>query len=311
MRTYHRPLTARPRRTTQSFVLLATPRETAALRIFHLSSRLLADNPQLQDRAQKDSIIEPLVAVEDSGAWDGLAPWLERVLAKCTPAPTHCFLATASVAKPVHAAAAPRLLSLILSEAQKDYYKSVRDYLSQFVCLHVGSLPRSWLSLCEAPGFACLVPPAAVCDAFVAAPSADMLLLVCRMLEHAPQDVATLGHIAARVSAAVRGGRCASDPALTVAVACFAAAVGRTLPPPAAASLLAAHGLVPAVCLPPPPLPLPAPAAQQQPRVLRSAAAGGGVASGGGGSGGGGGRGVAGAARLSYNPKDVISIDCD
>ena len=97
-------------RIVSDFVSRADEDTVSALRLFRFSRRF-----GHTDVTCRDMYLEPLITTEERGTWDGIGPWLQRVLAKCSDDSAYCFVATSNCAAPFLAQgdAAARLIPLL------------------------------------------------------------------------------------------------------------------------------------------------------------------------------------------------------
>lgn len=92
------------------FVSRADDDTISALRLFRLSTRYGKRNALC-----RDAFLDPLLVIENGQKWDGVGPWLNRVLDKCTDNSVYCFMACTDAARPFLAneATASRLVPLL------------------------------------------------------------------------------------------------------------------------------------------------------------------------------------------------------
>ena len=168
-----------------SFVSLADDDTIQALQLFRFSQRY-----DRRDSLVYDMLLEPLMVTEAGYEWDGIGPWLGRVLDKCTMSLGYCLLASVDAAAPFLAteAAASRLLPVlarITSHGSKCQWVT-RAHLRLFQGIaetHISLVKGGWTTLVDAPGFKTLAPVLAIARLFAAAPTARMLYMLCDAIE--------------------------------------------------------------------------------------------------------------------------------
>ena len=166
-----------------AFVSGANEGAIRALRIFRFSERYGHHSYEC-----RDMILEPLLVVEGGGDWDGVGPWLDRVITKCSTDLDYCFVSSAPGAYNALAteAAASRLIPLWAQMTIGKPYWADRSALSRFQSVAMSIIPcvpGGWSSLVDAPGFTWLAPVVEIARLFEAAPSVRMLGLLCGAID--------------------------------------------------------------------------------------------------------------------------------
>jgi hypothetical protein len=131
--------------------------------------------------------LEPLLKMEASHEWDGIAPWLDRILAIDDPIAT--FLATTSAAESAHSVAAPRIIKAIVAHILDPLVVNVKDYLANFVSRYISKVDGGWAAIADAPGTAHLVSLVTLRDFLrTAQPVAivPLIKLLCRVVKIKP-----------------------------------------------------------------------------------------------------------------------------
>jgi hypothetical protein len=244
----------------------------AALRLLRLSLRYAAAYPESYPNEKMccDAALEPLQVTEAGEKWDGVGPWLERMVAKCSEDRVFCFVAISGGASSMHASVADRLIPILAqvtfeSEENDWVNKDILADFSAFARRHIQHVPRGWTSLIEAPGFSTLAPIDAVAALFAAEPSAQRLSLLissikaqCMRGEYDDEEEqgdaeqeeieskarALLPLVTGTVAGALASCE-AFDAALDVAVVRLMAALCEVLPAERASEVIREHGLLP------------------------------------------------------------------
>jgi hypothetical protein len=231
----------------------------AALRLLRLSQRYAAACPEeyLSEKQFCDAALEPLQVTEAGEKWDGVGPWLERIVKKCSEDREFCYVATSDGASSEHAAVAARLIPILAQISIKNAAWARKSVLYRFSLIarrHIQHVPGGWTSLIEAPGFATLAPINAVADLFATEPSAQMLSLLISSVEAAggvdEVDKKIDGKALHLLTDAAGTVACALatctvvDAELDIAVVRFVGVICTVLPAARASEVIREHGLL-------------------------------------------------------------------
>lgn len=138
-------------------------------------------------------ILEPLLYIEAGGNWDGVGPWLDRVITKCSTDLCYCFVSLAAAASSAlaTATAASRLIPLWAQMTIGKPEWATRRGLSYFQGAAVSCIafvPGGWSSLVDAPGFKWLAPVVVIARLLEATPSVRMVGLLCDAIDAQARD---------------------------------------------------------------------------------------------------------------------------
>lgn len=220
------------------------------------------------DNKYRSVFLEPLIAVETGGTWDGYGPWLSRAIGKCELDKRFLLVSIADAAEPAHAAAALHLIPLLARVTRKSDWIGHGDLsnFAHFAQTYIDCVDGGLASLVDTPGFATIVPAREIAALFAESPSSHLLGRLTTALEVQfdgvrendatfASSVTSIGAVMGTVAAVmVARGRAASS-SLDVAAVKFAFAVCELLPAEHASLMLRQHSfIIPgAVAAPPAP----------------------------------------------------------